>query len=96
MPKKKPYSQLSKSAKYFRNNPDARKKKDANSKKVNKRPSQRKKRSELTKERRKRNIDGKGGYDLHHTKSGKIVPMSVKKNRGMKNQGGRKKGVNKK
>ena len=91
-PKKKPYSQLCDSAKYFRDNPKARKKKDAISKKVNARPEQRAKRSELTTARRKRGIAGKGGGDLHHTKSGRLVRTSVKKNRGKADQGGRKRG----
>lgn len=80
-PKKQPYASLSKSAKYYRDNPTARKKKAATDKKVNERPEQRKKRSELTTERRKRKIDGKGGGDLSHTKNG-IVRKSVKANRG--------------
>lgn len=81
-PKKK-YSELSRSAKYYRDNPEARKKKAATDKKINARPEQRKKRSELAKERRKRGIDGKGGGDLSHTSKG-LVRKSVKANRGSK------------
>lgn len=95
MPKKKPYSQLSKSGKYFRDNPKARKKKNALSKKINERPEQRKKRVELQAKRRaakKRGVDtSKSDYD--HA-SGRRV--SIKANRGRKNEGGRKKGVKKK
>jgi len=97
-PKKKPYSELSDSAKYYRNNKKARDKKKKTDTKINARPEQRKKRSELTKERRKRGIDGKGGKDLSHTGKGLIL-KSVKANRGSKSdtegdrraRGGRKK-----
>lgn len=82
-PKKKPYSELSDSAKYFRNNPKARKRKNAISKKVNERPEQRKKRSELQAKRRaakKRGVDtSKSDYD--HAAGRRV---SVKKNRGRK------------
>jgi hypothetical protein len=80
---KKPYNELSRSAKYYRDNPDARKKKAQTDKKVNARPEQRKKRSELTTERRKRGIAGKGGGDLSHTSKG-LVRKSVSANRGSK------------
>lgn len=89
-PKKKPYSQLSESAKYFRKNPKARKKKNAISKKINERPEQRKKRSELVKKNReadKRGVNRKGKDYDHATKS----YVSVKKNRGRKGEGNRKK-----
>lgn len=82
-PKKKPYSKLSKSAKYYRKNKKARDKKKKTDTKVNARPEQRKKRSELIKERRKRGIAGKGGKDLSHTKNG-LRLKSVKANRGSK------------
>lgn len=74
----------SKTASYYNSHPEAKKKKDAYNKEFNKRKSQRKKRSELTTERRKRGIAGKGGKDLHHGKNGKLVAMSPSKNRGMK------------
>lgn len=82
-PKKKPYSELSKSAKYYRKNKKARDKKKKTDKKINSRPEQKKKRSELIKERRKRGIHGKGGKDLSHTKKG-LRLKSVKANRGSK------------
>lgn len=81
-PKKK-YSELSRSAKYYRDNPEARKKKAKTDKKINERPEQRKKRAELVKERRKRGINGKGGGDLAHTSKG-LVRKSQKANRGSK------------
>jgi hypothetical protein len=69
------------SAKYYRSNPEARRKKAATDKKVNARPEQREKRSELTTERRRRGIAGKGGKDLSHTKDGKMVLENPSKNR---------------
>lgn len=89
-PRKKPRNQLSRSAKYYRDNPDARKKKAKTDKKVNKRKSQLKKRVESRRARRKakrqgKNVTGKD-YD-HKTKSF----VSSKKNRGRRGEGGRKK-----
>jgi len=72
---KLPYSSLGKTARYYRDNPQATEKKDATSTKINRRPEQRKKRS--------RNIYGKGGKDVSHTKDGlKMKP--IKSNRGSK------------
>jgi MoxR-like ATPase len=81
--KKLPYSELSRSAKFYRDNPEARKKKQKTDAEVNRRPEQRKKRSELTTERRKRGIAGRGGGDLSH-EGGKLVRRSVSANRGHK------------
>lgn len=81
---------LSKSAKYYQNNPKAKAKKDAYNKEFNKKPSQRKKRSELVQKNRdadKRGVDRKG-KDYDHA-VGKYV--SIKTNRGRKGEGGRKK-----
>ena len=69
------------SAKYYRSNPEARRKKAATDKKVNARPEQREKRTELTTERRRRGIAGQGGKDLSHTKDGKMVLENPSKNR---------------
>tara|TARA_R110001606_G_scaffold6316_2_gene28472 strand:+ start:1479 stop:1805 length:327 start_codon:yes stop_codon:yes gene_type:complete len=80
-PKKKPYSQLSASAKFYRNSKKARKVKAAKDKEINCRPEQKKKRAELSKARRRRGIEGKGGLDLSHTKNG-LRLKSVKANRG--------------
>lgn len=82
-PKKKPYSELSTSAKYYRKNKKARDKKKKTDTKINARPEQKEKRSELVKERRKRGIYGKGGKDVSHTKNG-LKLKSVKANRGSK------------
>lgn len=70
-----------KSAQYYRNNPEAKAKKDATSKKVNDKPEQKEKRRELAAERRKRGVMGKGGKDMSHTKDGKIVAEDASDNR---------------
>ena len=69
------------SAKYYRSNPEARRKKAATDKKVNARPAQKAKRAELSKERRRRGIMGRGGKDMSHTKDGRMVPEDASKNR---------------
>lgn len=86
---KKPYKELSKSAKYFRDNPEARKKKAAIDKEINARPDQIDKRVELKRKRREAERSGKDikGKDFDHA-VGKFV--SVKKNRGRKGEGNRK------
>lgn len=70
-----------KSARYYASNPEARAKKNAAQRKRNKTEANRKYRSELNAERRKRGVYGKGGADMSHTKSGKLVAESPKKNR---------------
>ena len=74
----------SKSARYYQENPEARRKKNEYQKEFNKKPSQRKKRSELVQERRRRGIYGKfDGKDVAHTSSG-LKMKSAKANRGSK------------
>jgi ribosomal protein S4 len=70
-----------KSARYYRDNPEARAKKNAYQRKRNKSEENREYRSELNAERRKRGIYGKGGPDMSHTKSGRLVSESPKRNR---------------
>ncbi len=79
------------SAKYYRDNPDARRKKAATDKKVNARPEQRKKRVELKKARaaaKKRGVN-LAGKDMSHTKSGRIVPENSSRNRGRQGANGK-------
>ena len=59
-----------KSAQYYRDNPEARKKKAEYDTKFHSTPARRKYRTELGKERRERGIDGKGGKDVSHTRNG--------------------------
>lgn len=72
---------VKKTAQFYRNNPEAKKKKAATDKKFNSKPEQKEKRRELSKERSKRGIMGKGGKDLSHTKSGGLVLEDPRKNR---------------
>ena len=69
------------SARYYRSSSKARARKALTDKKVNARPGQKRKRAELAKARRKRGMMGKGGKDLSHTKSGKLVRESPSTNR---------------
>ena len=87
-PKKK--GKLSKSAEYYRKNPDARKKKAATDKKINSRPEQKQKRRESGQKRydakkKGQNIKGKD-YDHHSNRF-----ISSYNNRARKGEGGRKK-----
>lgn len=81
MPKK-----LSRTAQYYRDNPEARKKKAATDKKINARPEQLKKRRELAKKRYHDKKAGKdiSGKDFDHA-SGRYTSPS--KNRGKGNSG---------
>lgn len=80
----------SKSAKYYRDNPEARKKKAATDKKINARPSQVRKRVEANRARREAKAAGKDvrGKDYDHS-TNRFVKSST--NRGRKGEGGRKK-----
>lgn len=75
----------SKSAKYYANNPSARKKKAATDKKINSRPNQVTKRVEANRARRQAKSAGKNvtGKDASHTKNG-IRFKDSSKNRGSK------------
>jgi hypothetical protein len=77
-------SKPGKTAQYYRDNPDAYKKKLAYDTKENKSEKDKKYRAELNGERRKRGVYGKGGDDMSHTKGGKIVPEDPKTNRARK------------
>jgi hypothetical protein len=72
---------VKRTAKYYRKNAVARRKKAATDKAFNSKPGQKAKRRQLAKARYKRGIMGKGGKDMSHTKSGKLVPESPSKNR---------------
>jgi hypothetical protein len=75
---------MKKTAKYYKENPEARKKKAAYDKKYNAKPDQKKKRAELNKINRDRGTYGNGDKkDASHTKSGVVMkPQSA--NRGSK------------
>lgn len=81
---------ISKSAKYYQENPEARKKKLAVDKKINARPAQIKKRTESNAKRAEAKKKGQNikGKDYDHAVD-KFVKSSV--NRGRVGEGGRKK-----
>jgi len=80
-----------KSAKYYAANPEARAKKNAYQRKLNKKPSVKAASQERWTERRRRGIAGKGGPDLSHTKSGSMVLEAPSRNRARQGAGGRPK-----
>lgn len=79
----------SKSAKYYAANPEAAAKKAAYQRKLNKKPAVKNASEERWTERRKRKIAGKGGPDLSHTKNGKMVLESPKRNRARNGHNGK-------
>lgn len=78
-----------KSAKYYAKNPKARAKKNAAQRKRNKTSANKTYRAELNAARRKDGNYRKGGADYSHTKSGKLVRESAKKNRARNGSGGK-------
>lgn len=66
----KPVKNKRRTAAFYASNPGARKKKAAYDKKYHSTPERRKYRAELSRERRARGIDGKGGGDLSHATGG--------------------------
>ena len=80
-PKRKPLSQLRRSAKNYRLNPKSRLKKNAAQRTRNKTTENKKYRAELNRARRKAGQYGKGGKDFSHTKSGRIVRENSSTNR---------------
>jgi hypothetical protein len=75
---------MKKTAKYYKENPEAYEKKLAYQKKYNEKPEQRKKRSELVKINRDKGTYGNGdGLDASHTKNG-IKMKKACVNRGSK------------
>ena len=80
-PKRKPLSQLRRSARNYRLNPKSRLKKNAAQRTRNKTTENKKYRAELNRARRKAGQYGKGGKDFSHTKSGRIVREDSSTNR---------------
>jgi len=80
-PRRKPLSQLRRSARNYRLNPKSRLKKNAAQRQRNKTTENKKYRAELNRARRKAGEYGKGGKDFSHTKSGRLVRESPSKNR---------------
>ena len=80
-PRRKPLSQLRRSAKNYRLNPKSRLRKNAAQRTRNKTTENKKYRAELNRARRKAGAYGKGGKDFSHTKSGRIVRENPSTNR---------------
>jgi len=78
-----------KTASFYRDNPDAYRKKLAYDTAYGKSPEKRDYRSKLKIARVKRGIDGKGGPDLSHTTSGRLVLENPKTNRARNGAGNR-------
>ena len=82
---------VKKTAKYYRDNPEARKKKAEYDTAYHSTPSRKKYRRKLAKARRKAGVMGKGGKDMSHTKSGKLVREDASANRARNGAGGKAK-----
>lgn len=80
-----------KTAKYYRKNPKAYAQKLRYDTKSNKDPKDEAYRRRLARKRRSMKIMGKGGPDLSHTKSGRLVKENPKLNRARNGAGGRPK-----
>ena len=80
-PRRKPLSQLRRSARNYRLNPKASLKKNASQRTRNKTTENKKYRAELNRARRKAGEYGKGGKDFSHTKSGRLVRENPSTNR---------------
>ena len=80
----------SKSAKYFQDNPEARKKKNAYNKEYHSSDERKKYRAGLNKANRKAGTYGNGdGKDMSHTKSGKLTKEKQSTNRARNGKGRR-------
>lgn len=79
----------SESAKYFQNNPEARKKKNEYNKKYHATPERVKYRGDLNKANAKAGSKKGDGKDMSHTKSGKLVLESAKTNRARNGHNGK-------
>jgi len=77
-------AQPRRTAAYYRKNSAARKKKAAYDTAYHSTPARKKYRRDLQKTRRARGVAGKGGNDMSHTRSGKIVSENPSKNRARK------------
>ena len=80
---KLPYNKLGRTAKFYRNNPEANEKHKASSKKAARKPARTRKNAETRKYRRNNGLEGKGGPDVHHGKNG-LMTISPRKNRSIK------------
>lgn len=79
----------SKTSKYYASNPKAAEKRREYQRELNATTEQKKYRAEHTRERRSRDIDGKGGMDVSKKKNGKFVLESPSINRGRNGANGK-------
>jgi hypothetical protein len=79
----------SRTAKYYASNPKARAKKKKYDTSYHSTTERKRYRSELNAARKKRKIYGRGGPDMSHTKSGKLVKEAPSKNRARNGSNGR-------
>lgn len=77
-------------SRFYRSNPEARKKRNAAQRKINRSKLKIAYRTELNRERRKRGIYGKGGPDLSHDSKGNLKPEDPKTNRARNGHGDNK------
>lgn len=79
-----PYNQLGRTAKYYRNNPEADEKHKASSMKAAKKPARKRKNAETRKYRRKNGLEGNGGRrEVHHGPNG-LMTISRQRNASIK------------
>ena len=79
----------SRTARYYASNPKARAKKKKYDTAYHSTSERKAYRAKLAKARRARKMMGKGGADLSHTRSGKLVRESASKNRARNGANGR-------
>ena len=80
---------MKKSARYYAKNPKAAAKKAAYQRKYNKKPAVKNASEARWTERRRRGIAGKGGKDLSHTRSGRMILEHPSKNRARNGHNGK-------
>jgi hypothetical protein len=83
----RPVKNKRRTAAFYASNPEARKKKAAYDTKYHSTPERKKYRAELSRERRARGIDGKGGGDLSHASGGGFKREDPSTNRARNGQG---------
>ena len=81
---KLPRKQLGRTAKFYRDNPEANEKHKQTSLKAAMKPARKKKNAETRQYRRNNGMEGKGGGDVHHKPNGQLQVMSASKNRRIK------------
>lgn len=79
----------SRTARYYASNPKAKAKKKKYDTSYHSSAERKEYRKKLARARRKAGVMGKGGKDMSHTKSGKLVRESASKNRARNGAGGR-------